>query len=461
MYVAKPPPPLSEVAAMDAKRMVRIIRAVEDRKTTNRPGYPHWDKVRHLKPPAELTAEDWWYAIKMSRASGLRPLPLTDPEGRHFTWGMPDDVLRLLHFVDQHSSGEIAMPEVVTADEQARQHYLVTSLMEEAIRSSQLEGASTTRPVAKELLRTGRPPKDRSERMIVNNYRAIQFMREVEELTPEIVLELQRVLTEHTLEDPTAAGRLQTRDDVRVGVYDNVDGSLIHDPPPADQLEERLERLCEFANNTENPDDFVHPVIRAILIHFWLAYDHPFEDGNGRTARALFYWSMRTQGYWLTDYLTISGTLREAPSKYSRSFVLTETDDLDTTYFILYQLQIINRAIEALHVYLERKVQEVREVERILKGDGGLNHRQLALLGDAIRNSDHVYTFKSHAGSHHVTHETARSDLQQLHERRLLDRQQIGQRYTFSPARDLTRRARPRRRKPAAARKKKPAMSSG
>src|SRR5207244_4108371 len=116
-----------------------------------------------------------------------------------FLYAMPDDVLRLLHFVDQHCSGEIAMPAVVTADEQAKQHYLVNSLMEEAIRSSQLEGAATSRRAAKEMLQSGRPPKNRSERMIVNNYEALQFMRTVDRLTPNVVLELQRILTLGTL----------------------------------------------------------------------------------------------------------------------------------------------------------------------------------------------------------------------------------------------------------------------
>ena len=70
------------------------------------------------------------------------------------------------------------MDEVVTSERQAGQRFLVNSLMEEAIRSSQLEGATTSRRVAKEMLRTGREPRDRSERMIANNYRALQFMRE-------------------------------------------------------------------------------------------------------------------------------------------------------------------------------------------------------------------------------------------------------------------------------------------
>ena len=146
--------------------------------------------------------------------------------------------------------------------------------------------------------------------MIVNNYRALQFMRDgmPDELTPASVLELQRILTDGTLDNPDAAGRLQRPDDERIAVVDSTDGSVIHRPPPADQLPARLQALCDFANEGEGPDQFIHPVVRAILLHFWLAYDHPFEDGNGRTARALFYWYMKTRGYWLVEYLSIRGS---------------------------------------------------------------------------------------------------------------------------------------------------------
>ena len=329
------------------------------------------------------------------------------------------------------------MEEVVTADEQARQHYLVNSLMEEAIRSSQLEGATTSRRVAKELLRSGRPPKDRSERMILNNYRALQFMRERDELTPGTVLELQRILTEGTLEDSADGGRLQRPEDDRVGVYDLGDGSLIYAPPPAEQLPARLELLCRFANGTGDDQEFLHPVVRAILIHFWVGYEHPFEDGNGRTARALFYWSMRRQGYWLTDYLSISHILRKSPTKYSRAYVLTETDEGDATYFLIYQLEVIQRAIDEFYSYLRRKIREVQEVEQLVKGSAMFNHRQLALLSNAARNSGRTYTFRSHAASHGVTHETARTDLLHLWKRKLLVRRKLGRQYVFTAAPNL------------------------
>ena len=336
------------------------------------------------------------------------------------------------------------MDEIVTSDAQARERYLVNSLTEEAIRSSQLEGATTSRQVAKELLRSGREPKDRSERMISNNYRALQFMRSEmsDTLTPEGVLGLHRILTEGTLDDPAAAGRLQTAMDERVVVYDRDGGRIVHRPPHADSLPERMKALCEFANQDDESGPFVHPVVRAILVHFWLAYDHPFVDGNGRTARILFFWLMRKSGYWLIEYLPISRILQQAPGQYGRAFLETETDGGDTTYFLIHQLQVIEQAIAELHEYLARKANEIREVEALIHGGDGFNHRQLALLSDALRHRDRSYTFGTHAKVNRVTHETARSDLSGLVAQRLFTRRRVGREYWFDPRSDLPERLR-------------------
>ncbi|HEY7950780.1 MAG TPA: Fic family protein [Solirubrobacterales bacterium] len=407
--------------------------------------YLHWDKLRHIDPPEGMSTDEWWLGIKARRSAETRFLPLADPSGHPFTYGLPNMVLKRLHLIDQRCSGEIAMDEVVTSERQAGQRFLVNSLMEEAIRSSQLEGATTSRRVAKEMLRSGRDPTDRSERMIVNNYRALQFMREEmgDTLSPDSVLELHRIITEGTLDDPSAAGRVQRPDEERVAVYDRDDDrEPIHRPPPAEQLPNRMHLLCDFANEGDDSGQFIHPVVRAILLHFWLAYDHPFEDGNGRTARILFFWSMRTRGYWLAEYLPISRFIRKAPAQYARAFMETETDGGDTTYFLIHQLDVIERAIDDLHAYLQRKIAEVRDVEKLLQGSAGFNHRQLAVLTDAVRHPDASYSFASHATSHRVTHETARSDLSGLAERGLLRQRRRGRRYLFEPASDLGERLR-------------------
>ncbi len=440
MYIEKAPTVMELIDRLSPDELIAAVRAPMDPRAGER--YLHWDKLRRLAPPSGLSPEQWWLKIKGAREGELRPIPLIDPGGTPFGYGLLDTMLRRLHYIDQRCSGEVAMDEVVTSERQAGRRFLVNSLMEEAIRSSQLEGATTSRQAAKEMLRTGREPRDRSERMIANNYSALQFMREEmgEELSSSAILELHRILTEGTLDDATAAGRLQQPGEARVAVFDRDDGRPIHQPPPAEQLPERMRKLCEFANEGDDGERFIHPVIRAILLHFWLAYDHPFQDGNGRTARILFFWFMRIRGYWLAEYLPISRFIRQAPAKYARAFVETETDGGDTTYFLIHQLDVIERAIDDLHVYLKRKTAEVRDVEKLLAGAAYLNGRQLALLTDAVRNPDAAYTFDSHAMSHRVSHETARSDLRLLERRGLLAKRRAGRQHLFEPSPNLPER---------------------
>lgn len=441
MHVAKAPSIAELIERLGSDATVEAIRAPAD--VLPRDRYLHWDKLRRLRPPPGLSSEQWWLKVKLARSDELRRVPLTSPADEPFGYTLPEIVLRHLHHIDQHGSGEVAMDEVVTSEQGARQRFLVNSLIEEAIRSSQLEGATTSRRVAKEMLRTGRQPRNRSERMIANNYRALQYMRnEMEEtLSPDAVLELHRILVEGTLDDPSAAGRLQTPDEERVAVFDRDDETMpIHRPPPAEQLRWRLERLCAFANETDDGAPFMHPAIRAILLHFWLAYDHPFVDGNGRTARILFFWSMSKRGYWLAEYLPISRFIRKAPSQYARAFMETETDGGDTTYFLIHQLRVIEHAIDDVRSYVQRKTAEMRDIERLLHGDDELNGRQLALLSDAIRRPDALYSFESHAASNRVSHETARSDLRNLAARGILVQRRRGRKHLFEPAPDLPER---------------------
>jgi Fic family protein len=424
------PPPFDVLTAL---RRTPLDVPVDDKT------YLHWDDVFHRKPPPGLTREQWWNALKIGRVI-RRPVALRPLKGSPSGFTLPDRLLESLLYVDQQAAGRIATSDQVV-NPAVRDKYVMSSLTEEAITSSQLEGAATSRRVAKEMLRTGRPPKDRSERMILNNFRAMELVRDRagEPLTPDLVVAIQRVVTEGTLDDPADVGRLQQPGDVRVTVWGDRD-QVLHAPPPAEELPERLDAMCAFANGAG--ETFVHPVVRAILLHFWLSYDHPFADGNGRTARLLFYWSMLRQGYWLAEFISISTILRKAPSKYARSFLLTETDDNDLTYFLLYHLDVIRRSIDELMAYAERKSKEARAAERLVASAGRLNHRQLDLIGHALRNPDASYTVQSHRRSHGVVYQTARTDLLDLAALGLLVQSKIGKAFRFAPARDLEDRLR-------------------
>jgi Fic family protein len=363
-----------------------------------------------------------------------------DKCGNPFSFGLVDPLPEYLHHIDSFARGVIQQPEPVINPE-TRDTYLARSLIEESITSSQLEGASTTRDVAKKMIREGRAPRDRSERMIFNNYRTMQHILDLKdrEITRDLLFEIHRMATDETLDDPSAAGRFR-RPEEEVVVGDD-QGAIFHAPPPAGELDRRVDEMCAFANG-QTPAAFVHPVIRSMILHFWLAYDHPFVDGNGRAARALFYWSMLRRGYWLFEYITISKIILKAPAKYGRAFLYSETDNSDLTYFLLYHSDVVRRAIDELHDYVARRARQLAEAQKDLRGLTVLNYRQRELIGHALRHPGQHYSIEHHRNSHKVVYETARTDMLDLADRGLMIKKKVGKTWSFTPAPDLAVRLR-------------------
>ncbi|MFI5455074.1 MAG: Fic family protein [Isosphaerales bacterium] len=432
------PPSQGEIGKpLTAERFLAIMNHVEG--PTVRGRYCHWDKLRHLTPPAGLTHPEWWFGLKLRR-HGSKPIPLRDKAGAAFTFNMVDPLPESMHHVDSLAHGVIQQPEPVTNPE-TRDSYLVRSLIEESITSSQLEGASTTRAVAKKMIREGRAPRDRSERMIFNNYRTMQHILEIKDeyISSDLLCEIHSMVTDGTLNDQSAAGRFR-RSDEEVEVTDEY-GEVFHVPPPAKELKGRVDEMCKFAN-CETPGGFIHPVLRSMILHFWLAYDHPFVDGNGRTARALFYWSMLKRGYWLFEYISISKVIHSGPAKYGEAFLYSETDDNDLTYFLLYHADVINRAIDELYQYIDRHTKQLADAQKDLEGFTILNYRQRDLISHALRHPGQSFTTESHRNSHQVAYETARSDLMDLADRALIRKRKVGRTWIFTPAADLAEKLR-------------------
>ncbi len=396
--------------------------------------YLYWDRFKQIVPP-EMDPEIVWAALKWNRRVGARYTPIQSLEGLPFWYVLTDELQRALMVIDHQAGGWIG----TTASEisrDAKKTYLMRQLMEEAIASSQIEGAATTRRAAKEMLRTGREPRTRGERMILNNYRTIGRMREMSgrPLSPQLLLELQASLTTGTLTNTSEVGRFRTNedDDIIVG---SQTGEVLHVPPPARVLEGQLEALCDWANTDEG--EFVHPVLKAAMLHFWLSYLHPFCDGNGRTARAVFYLYALRHGYWLFEYVSISRVILRRRGQYARAFLYSEADDNDLTYFLTFHVHAVEKALEEFWEYVEQKAQENQELEVRVARDGAFNHRQRALLSRALKDSGTVFTIESHRASHGVAYATARNDLLELVQRGYLVQIRAGRSFAFVPASDL------------------------
>ncbi|MBK8036899.1 MAG: Fic family protein [Verrucomicrobiaceae bacterium] len=445
MRLPEPPPPLHYLltTSVSPARWSQVL-SMKNPVQPLEGEYLHWDDLEARKPPADLSKAEWWLLMKTGRQFARQEVPLKDKKGQPFSFSIVPEMFEALHHIDQRCAGNIAMPEHVSKAAESsgiQTRYKINSLMEEAVTSSLLEGAAVTREKARDLLRSGRKPRDKSERMIVNNFITMQHLQKIKDrpLTPELVLEIHAMISRDALDKTDGAGRLR-RADERIEVADDED-NVFHIPPAASQLPERLAAMCDFAND-QQLRGYLHPVVRAIILHFWLAYDHPFVDGNGRTARALFYWSMLRGGFWLFEFISISQALLRSPADYYRAFLLTETDDNDLNYFLLHQLRCIGTAIEDLHAYLARKSAERQTLQTSLRDIGWINPRQQALLEHALENASATYTFDSHQRSHQISLMTARSDLLALENKGLLTSRIEGKQRIFRPAPGLDQKLR-------------------
>lgn len=399
--------------------------------------YLYWDKFKYLDIPEGISSELAWAYLKLSRQTKIQKTTLISKDSENFGYWTPDTILRDLSFIDKYSSGLILSDSSGYKSEQKK--YIVNSLMEEAIASSQLEGAATTRKVAKEMLRSGRKPRNHAEQMISNNFRTILKIKDLigVPLNDKILLELHRSMTVDTLENPDWCGRFRNEQDEPISVADR-DGETLYIPPPPEKMPAMMNILYEYSNENDDNKKFTHPVVKAVLLHFYLSYIHPFNDGNGRTARALFYWYMLNKGYWMFESLTISRIFIKAPAQYARAFLYTEIDELDLTYFISFNIKVIKIAIQKLIEYIKSKQKELKDITHHLQKYPELNQRQRELLKHSLDNPEAQYTLQEHKTINNITYETARRDLLYLAQKKLLIKTKRGKKFYFMTSQDLS-----------------------
>ncbi len=443
MKYLHPLPDFGQLLGKHADKLLHLAQLA--REETNRTdAYRSWEEIRYRSGPEGISNEEWWLGIKFNRLQSRQLIPLNSKNGKPFNYTINNLVMRHLHFIDSMAGGTLHSDSSTVLSRQSKKNYLVFSLEEEAIMSSILEGASVTRTDAKAMLRENRTPSGVDERMIANNYRTMQqiIAWKDEPLTPNRLLSLHRLMTEGTLDTSEREGSWRQESD-NVRIEEELTGEIIYMPPPASQVPRLMQDLCDFAND-DGDSGFMHPVLKAIILHYWLAYVHPFTDGNGRTARTLFYWFMLKHDFWLFEYITISKEIRRKKNgkSYYYAYRYTEMDDEDLNYFISDQLLTISQAIESFYAYVRSKKKEEHEILSQINDLLELNARQRQVLISALKDTDMLLTFESHSNTFRVARQTARTDLLELAQLGYLLHRKQGRTNLFSAAPNLEQRLR-------------------
>lgn len=377
--------------------------------------YLYWDKIKYKAK--DCTPEELWGAIKLHRFIRSTPIQFGKTT---FSFMVTDYIQRALHQFDMHIGGTLGSNIGIAETDKTK--FIISSLIEEAISSSQMEGANTTRKKAKEMIQQEKKPKNKSEQMIMNNYITMKYIsqHQKEDISPENILFIHKLISNNTLDDVIDEGRFRDNNDIHVVNYSN--SEIVYTPPSKDELNALLNDLCDFFN--KDNETFIHPIIKGCIIHFMISWIHPFTDGNGRTARTIFYWYMLKKGYWLTEYLSISRIIKDTKSQYENAFLYSEADENDLGYFITYHIKTMEKAYTALKLYISRKQQEVFQAAKFMKIPN-VNDRMAQILKILHDDSERIFTIKEIEARFHISNFTARTDLKTLVELGFLDMIQV------------------------------------
>ncbi len=377
---------------------------------------------------SDVSLNDVWAQTVKERKAKAEFLPFFDQKGNQFWYFYLPALQRIIHEID--SNGKDSLYKAVSKE--IENELVKNSLIEEAFYSSVIEGAFSTIKRMRELVAGKDSPKDNSEQMIVNNYKAMQFIfqEKHKDLSVDLILELHRIITDKTLEKGQESFAGKFRDD-QVYIQDS-NGRIIYTPPQADKVPESMMKLVEWVNQTEN-SVFIHPIIKAAMIHFHLVYIHPFFDGNGRTSRALFYFYLIKNDYEFFKYFSISAVVEKSKAQYYRAIKDTEDCEADLTYFLLYLSKVVLDSIGAVTRQIAKHYHKQFVFMKIEKERIAISPRQKKFLNSFLVRASSEVRINDYQKVNKVVYETARRDLEDLYKKGILVREQHKKAFVYKP----------------------------
>jgi len=399
--------------------------------------YLHFDELQYRLPKGVDPALAW-AVVKLARFKHISTLILLGSPQKPCGFYLTSTIQKAISEADRNATSAALEWMTSKIGESKHFEYLLHDLVEdEAISSSQLEGAATTTIVAKDLLKRKRKPRTPDEKMILGNFKMMQYAWENrhKELSHSLISELHKIGVEGIDDEKYRPGIFRTTDDVEVV---DAEGNTVHTPPQADGLRKRLKLIAEWANANHhdiNSKDYVHPLVKAMTLHFSIGYEHPFYDGNGRVARSLFYWYMFKNDFAAFRYIAISVLLKAAPVKYGKSYLYTESDEMDLTYFLDYQSSITIRAINEFKNAYKKTLEDIEEFNGWLWSSGlysKLSDKQQTVFQVAKSGLAKHFTISNTKDNLGCSYNTAATALNGLVDLKLFKKEKIGREWVYS-----------------------------
>ena len=194
--------------------------------------------------------------------------------------------------------------------------------------------------------------------------------------------------------------------------------------PSADRLEEEMRRFLEWFNR----DAPMEPVLKAALAHLWFLTVHPFDEGNGRIARAIADMSLARSEESPQRFYSMSAQIREERGDYYGILERTQKGTLDVTAWMEWFLGCLTRAIEGAQTALSGVMERARYWEKLR--DVPLNERQRLVINRLLVGFEGKLTTSKWAALTKSSGDTALRDIQQLVDRGILMRNPAGGRST-------------------------------
>jgi len=356
-----------------------------------------------------------WREVEQERRRKATQFDLLDKKGKPFWFVLNPAVLSLISEVERNRGflSSLKLPKKFLTK------WTSDHLNKEAYYSSHIEGAQTSLEAA--LLQLNKPLKkdyrDESMQMIANNKVVLEFIRKQQSkpISHEIIYKLHTILLRSTHKDrPITVGKYRKGPIYVVNRYREV----VYEGPPASEVMGMMKAYLQWIQEVSD----IHPLIKAAMVHLHFVHIHPFDDGNGRSARALSNLYLMNQGYQFINFMAPSDYFDHHRSAYYQAIQNSRLHASDATFFILYYLTALADQLQNVKREIEKET-AVKNIRNILseKIQTRLDRKQIKVLQWMLEYPEKMTTQK-YRRLNQCSDETARKDFNYLLELGIIEK---------------------------------------